>query len=248
MGKVLLVTGGSRGIGAATALAAADDGWTVVVNYRSAKSEADAVIAAIRAKGGEAVAIAADVSRETDVCRMFSFCFDRFGRVDGLVNNAGILSRAATIKDIDLDRWKDVFAVNVVGTFLCSREAVRLMSLSAGGSGGAIVNLSSMAAVLGGAGEFVDYAASKGAVDSMTIGLAREVGAEGIRVNAVRPGLIATDIHGSSGNPSRVGYLATTVPLGRSGSAEEVSEAIVWLLSDAASYVTGAILPVSGGR
>ena len=248
MDKVLLVTGGSRGIGAATALAAADDGWTVVVNYREAKPDAETVVAAIRAKGGEAVSIAGDVSQETDVCRIFSFCLDRFGRVDGLVNNAGILSRATPFKDIDLARWNDIFAVNVVGTFLCSREAVRLMSRSAGGSGGVIVNLSSMAAVLGGAGEFVDYAASKGAVNSMTLGLAREVGAEGIRVNAVRPGLIATDIHGSSGDPSRVERLATTVPLGRPGSAEEVSEAIVWLLSDAASYVTGAILPVSGGR
>lgn len=248
MTKVLLVTGASRGIGAATALAAAEDGWDVVVNYRSARSEAEAVVAAIRAKGGSAECIAGDVSREPDVKTLFAQCIEYFGRLDGLVNNAGILRQAARLQDLDMARWNEVFSVNVTGTFLCSREAVRLMSQSGGGSGGSIVNLSSMAAVMGGAGEFIDYAASKGAVESMTIGLAREVGADGIRVNAVRPGLIETDIHGLSGDLNRVRRLAATVPLGRAGTAREVSQAVVWLLSDAASYVTGAVLAVGGGR
>lgn len=248
MNKVLLVTGGSRGIGAATAIAAAQAGWSVLVNYRQARVEAEQVVATIRRAGGMADSVAGDVSVETDVLAIFSRCISRFGRLDGLVNNAGILRKAGPLRDFDINRWNQVFGVNVTGTFLCSREAVRLMSRDSGGQGGVIVNLSSMAATLGGAGEFIDYAASKGAVESMTIGLAREVGAEGIRVNAVRPGLITTDIHESGGDSARAERLSPGVPLGRPGTADEVSNAIIWLLSDAASYVTGSIISVSGGR
>ena len=248
MGKVLLVTGGSRGIGAAIAAAAAENGWSVVVNYRAGKADAEQVVTNIRSAGGTATCVGGDVSRECDVRAIFAHCLERHGRIDGLVNNAGILHHAGKLETFDLARWDAVFAVDVRGAFLCSREAVRLMSTRHGGSGGSIVNLSSMAAVLGGAGEFIDYAASKGAIESMTVGLAREVGAEGIRINAIRPGLITTDIHGSSGDPARAERLATTVPMGRPGSPAEVSEAVVWLLSGAASYVTGAVLAVSGGR
>lgn len=247
MSKVLLITGGARGIGAATALAAAHE-WTVVVNYRSARAEAEAVVAAIRERGGTATSLLGDVSNEDDVKAMFAQCVSMFGRLDGLVNNAGILRQAARLEDFSLDRWNEVFAVNVMGTFLCTREAARIMSRRHGGHGGAIVNLSSMAAVIGGAGEFIDYAASKGAIETMTIGLARELGGDGIRVNAVRPGLITTDIHQSSGDPARTERLLSTVPLGRPGSAEEVAQAIVWLVSEAASYTTGTVVAVSGGR
>jgi len=247
MSKVLLITGGARGIGAATALAAAPD-WTVLINYRTARAEADAVVETIRRRGGTASCMMGDVSVERDVRAMFDSCLSAYGRLDGLVNNAGILRHASRLEDFDLARWNEVFAVNVTGTFLCTREAARIMSPRHGGGGGAIVNLSSMAAVLGGAGEFVDYAASKGAVEVMTVGLARELGEDGIRVNAVRPGLITTEIHQSSGDPARAHRLLSTVPLGRAGSPEEVAQAILWLLSDAASYVTGAVVSVSGGR
>lgn len=248
MPKVLLITGGSRGIGAAASRAAARDGWTVVVNYRSAKAAAEALVADIRAAGGNAEAVGGDVADAADVEAMFAFCRSRYGRLDGLVNNAGILPQVARFEDIDLARWNATLAVNATGTFLCCREAVKHMARRHGGSGGAIVNVSSMAAVLGAAGEFIDYAASKGAVESLSVGLSKELGPEGIRVNTVRPGLIATEIHKSAGDEGRAERLAAGVPLGRPGTAEETAEAIVWLLSDAASYVTGSVVTVSGGR
>lgn len=242
----LVITGASRGIGAAVARRAARDGWPVVVGYRSGAGQAAAVVSEIEQQGGRAIAVAGDVAVEADVLALFETAAAVFGGVGGLVNNAGILDRATTLAEIGTERWERVMRVNATGSFWAAREAVRRMM--AAGTGGAIVNLSSMAASLGAAGEFVDYAASKGAVESMTIGLAREVGRHGIRVNAVRPGLIDTEIHAHSGRADRAQSLAGTVPLGRAGTAEEVAEAVVWLLSDAASYVTGAILPVSGGR
>lgn len=248
MTKTVLVTGGSRGIGAATCLAAAKGGWRVVVNYRSAEPEANAVVAAITAAGGEAWAIAGDVSRESDVIAMFAAIRARHGGLQGLVNNAGILPPAGRFEDISIDRWHHTFAVNTAGSFLCCREAVRLMAPRHGGSGGAIVNVSSMAATLGGAGEFLDYGASKAAIETLTIGLSKEMGPDQIRVNAVRPGLIATGIHESSGDAGRTDRLKGNVPLGRVGTAEETAAAIVWLLSDAASYITGTSVAVSGGR
>ncbi len=248
MPKTVLVTGGSRGIGAATSLACARSGWRVVVNYRSARTEAEAVVSAIRETGGEAWSIAGDISREEDVVAIFEAIRERQGRLDGLVNNAGILPRIGRLEDISLCRWQQTLAVNTTGTFLCCREAVKLMAPRHGGSGGSIVNVSSMAATLGAAGEFLDYGASKGAVETLTVGLSKELAPDQIRVNAVRPGLIATDIHESAGDASRAERLASNVPLGRIGSAAEVAEGIAWLLSDAASYVTGTSLPVSGGR
>ncbi|MBJ2150220.1 SDR family oxidoreductase [Paracoccus sp. IB05] len=248
MVKTVLITGGSRGIGAATALAAARDGWQVVVNYRSAKAGADAVVSAIREAGGEAWAIAGDISREEDVLAIFAGIRDRHGSLEGLVNNAGILPRIGRFEEISLARWQETLAINTTGAFLCCREAVRLMAPRHGGAGGSIVNVSSMAATLGGAGEFLDYGASKGAVETLTIGLSKELGPDQIRVNAVRPGLIATDIHESCGDASRAERLKSNVPLGRVGSAEETASVIAWLLSDAASYVTGTSVAVSGGR
>ncbi len=248
MSKTVLITGGSRGIGAATSLACARDGWSVVVNYRSARAEAQAVVAAIREAGGEAWAMAGDISREEDVTAIFEAIRNRHGRLDGLVNNAGILPRIGRFEDISLDRWQQTMAVNTTGTFLCCREAVKLMAPRHGGAGGSIVNVSSMAATLGGAGEFVDYSASKGAIEALTVGLSKELGPDAIRVNAVRPGLIATEIHESAGDASRTERLKVNVPLGRVGSAAEVGEVIAWLLSDAASYITGTSTPVSGGR
>jgi NAD(P)-dependent dehydrogenase (short-subunit alcohol dehydrogenase family) len=243
MAKVLLVTGASRGIGAATARLAARRGWAVGVNYAGREDAARAVCEAIRAEGGDAVPLGADVSDEGQVRALFRACEAALGPVSGLVNNAGILGPAAPLGAIDAPRWRRIWAVNVEGTFLCCREA-----LSRLGTGGAIVNLSSMAATLGGGGEFLDYAASKGAVESFTLGLAQEVGPRGIRVNAVRPGLIETDMQAASGDPNRARRLADTVALRRPGTAEEVAQAVVWLVSEEASYVTGAVLPVSGGR
>lgn len=248
MDKVVIITGASRGIGAAAARTAARQGWRVMVNYRNSADAAEAVVGDIRACGGVAEAIHGNVSREEDVLRLFGHCMERFGRLDGLVNNAGILPQVGGLRDIGLDRWTETFAINVTGSYLCCREAARLMSTRNGGRGGVIVNLSSMAAVLGGAREFVDYAASKGAIESLTVGLSRELGPEGIRVNAVRPGLIDTEIHESAGDADRVQRLAASVPLGRAGTAGEAAEAVAWLLSDAASYVTGTVVAVSGGR
>src|SRR5688572_26752232 len=244
----VLVTGGSRGIGAATARLAAEHGYDVCVSYRDRADSAQTVVADVEATGVRALAVRADVSEEQDVLRLFATAHGELGRLVGLVNNAGVLDRQSTVADLQAERIQRILAVNVLGAFLCAREAVRTMSTADGGLGGAIVNVSSRAAVLGGAGEYVDYAASKAAVDALTVGLSREVADVGIRVNAVRPGLIETEIHASGGERGRVGRLGPTVPMGRGGTAQEVAEAIVWLLSDKASYVTGSLLEVSGGR
>jgi NAD(P)-dependent dehydrogenase (short-subunit alcohol dehydrogenase family) len=246
--EVLLVTGGSRGIGAATALLAARKGYAVAVNYTSNEAAARAVVEAIVAGGGRAVAIQGDVAEEAQVAALFEQVDQRLGRLTALVNNAGIVDRPARVDEMDAARLRRMFDINIVGSFLCAREAVKRMSTRYGGAGGAIVNVSSAASRLGGAGQYVDYAASKGAIDSLTIGLAKEVAAEGIRVNAVRPGLIETEIHASGGLPNRVRDLAHQVPMQRGGSAEEVAQAIVWLLSPEASYTTMSLIEVSGGR
>ncbi len=248
MEKVLLVTGGSRGIGAATCLMAAREGWAVAVNYTANSLAADEVVRTIRAAGGRAMAVQADVADEDQALRMFEQVDAKFGRLTGLVNNAGVVDVTARVEDMDVARWKRMFDINVIGTLICSREAIRRMGTRHGGSGGSIVNLSSAAARLGAPGQYVDYAAAKGAIDAFTIGLAKEVGGDGIRVNAVRPGLIETDIHASGGLPNRVKDLQHQVPMQRGGSAEEVAEAIVWLLGEGASYTTMSLIDVSGGR
>ncbi|HET7725382.1 MAG TPA: SDR family oxidoreductase [Propionibacteriaceae bacterium] len=246
--NVLLVTGAGRGIGAATARLAAGRGWAVCVNYVRDEASAQAVVDDISRTGGEAIAVQADVGRAADVSRLFAQVDSRLGRLTGLVNNAGTLERQARVDDIDEERLLRVLRTNVVGTFLASREAVLRMSTRHGGQGGAIVNVSSVASRIGSPGEYVDYAASKGAVDTFTHGLALEVAAEGVRVNAVRPGIIETEIHASGGEAGRPARLAPTLPMKRPGRPEEVAEAILWLLSDAASYTTGTIVDVSGGR
>ena len=248
MNPVVLVTGGSRGIGAATALLAARQGFTVAVNYSSHSLAADEVVRQIRAMGASAVAVQADVAVEAQVLAMFEEIDARFGPLSALVNNAGVVDLAARVDQMDVQRIRRMFDINVLGTFVCAREAVKRMSTRHGGTGGAIVNVSSVAARLGGPGQYVDYAASKGAVDTFTVGLAKEVAAEGIRVNAVRPGIIETDIHASGGQPDRAREMAPMVPMQRAGSADEVARAIVWLLTPDASYTTGAIIDVAGGR
>ena len=248
MSKVLLITGGSRGIGAATALLAARQGWAVAVNYASHSLAADEVVRSIRAEGGKAMAVQADVSDEAQVLAMFQKIDAKLGPLSGMVNNAGVVDVSARLDEMDMARWRRMFDINVMGTLVCTREAVRRMSTRHGGSGGSIVNLSSAAARLGSPGQYVDYAAAKGAVDAFTVGMAKEVAAEGIRVNAVRPGLINTEIHASGGLPNRVKDLQHQVPMQRGGRAEEVAQAIVWLLSDAASYTTMSLMDVSGGR
>lgn len=246
--KVMLVTGGSRGIGAATARIGAQRGYAVAVNYVHNRAAADEIVSAIRDSGGEAMAVQADVAAEAEVVRMFQEVDRVLGPVQALVNNAGILERQARVDELDAARLTRILATNVTGSFICAREAVRRMSTRHGGSGGAIVNLSSIAARLGAPNEYVDYAASKGAIDTLTVGLAKEVAGEGIRVNGVRPGVIYTDIHASGGEPGRVDRVKDSVPMKRGGNAEEVAQAILWLLSDEASYVTGTFVDVTGGR
>ncbi|RST49671.1 SDR family oxidoreductase [Variovorax sp. MHTC-1] len=248
MDQVLLITGGSRGIGAATALLAAQRGFAVAVNYASNSLAADEVVRTIRDGGGRAISVHADVGDEAQVLAMFEKVDAKFGRLTALVNNAGVVDVQARVDQMSVARLDRMLRINVIGSFLCAREAVRRMSTKHGGSGGAIVNLSSAAARLGSPGQYVDYAASKGAIDSFTIGLAKEVAEEGIRVNAVRPGLIDTEIHASGGMPDRAFQLASTVPMKRTGSAQEVANGIAWLLSEEASYVTGTFLDVTGGR
>ena len=244
----ILVTGGSRGIGAETARLAAQRGYAVCVNFRSNRAAADAVVHDIESRGGKAVAVGADVSVEGDVLRLFEAVDARLGRLTALVNNAGILETQSRVDEMDAARLGRIFATNVTGAFLCAREAVKRMSTARGGAGGAIVNVSSRAAQLGAPGEYVDYAASKAAVDTLTIGLAREVAGEGIRVNGVRPGIIYSEIHASGGEPGRVDRLGPQLPMKRGGEAIEVARAILWLLSEEASYSTGTFIDVAGGR
>jgi len=246
--KVVIITGGSRGIGRATALAAAGRGYRVVIGYASNKAAADEVVAAIEAKNGKAIAVKCDVAEESDVLSLFAAA-DEFGTLGALVNNGGIVGKSGVrVDEMSAERIQRVMAVNVTGSILCAREAVKRMSTKHGGKGGVIINISSAAARLGSANTYVDYAASKGAIDSFTVGLGHEVAGEGIRVAAIRPGLIDTEIHAAGGEPDRAHRLAPMVPMKRVGTAEEIANAILWLMSDEASYVTGAILDVSGGR
>ena len=248
MDKVVIITGASRGIGAATAKIAATCGYAVCVNYHKNRAAADSVVDEIEANGGRAIAVAADVASESDVVNLFKTVDSELGALAALVNNAGILEEQLRVENLDAARLNRILAVNVIGAFLCAREAVRRMSFKHGGTGGAIVNVSSAASRLGSAGEYVDYAASKGAIDTLTIGLSREVAEEGIRVNAVRPGLIYTDMHANGGEPGRVDRMKEFLPMKRGGRPEEVARAIVWLLSDDASYTTGTFIDVAGGR
>jgi NAD(P)-dependent dehydrogenase (short-subunit alcohol dehydrogenase family) len=245
---VLLVTGGSRGIGAAICLLASAKGWRVAVNYAANKAAADSVVSTIEADGGAAFAIQGDVGNAGDIVAMFRAVDDRFGRLDGLVNNAGIVDAPARVDEMSVERIERMMRINITGSVLCAAEAVRRMSSRHGGKGGAIVNISSMAAIIGSPSQYVDYAASKAAIDTFTIGLAREVATEGVRVNAVRPGVIDTEIHASGGLPDRARDMAPSIPMQRAGTAEEIADAVLYLLSQEASYITGSILNVSGGR
>jgi len=244
----MLITGASRGIGAATARLAASEGYALCLNYHHRQDAAQQLLEELQRNGTRAIAIAADVADEAQVASLFAAIDGEFGRLDVLVNNAGMLERQMRLDEMDAARLARVFAVNVTGSFLCAREAVKRMSTRYGGDGGAIINVSSIAAKLGAPNEYIDYAAAKGAIDSMTLGLAKEVAAESIRVNAVRPGVIRTEIHASGGEPGRVERVKASVPMGRGGEAEEVAEAILWLASEKASYISGALLDVSGGR
>jgi NAD(P)-dependent dehydrogenase (short-subunit alcohol dehydrogenase family) len=246
--RTILITGGSRGIGAATAKLAGQRGYRVCVNYRDNDLAAGELVESIRNAGGEAMTVKADVGAEADVLRLFDVCEATFGKVQALVNNAGVLERQMRLETMTAERLHRIFTTNVIGAMLCAREAARRMPARHGGQGGAIVNVSSGAARLGAPGEYVDYAASKGALDTLTVGLARELAADGIRVNAVRPGYIYTDMHASGGEPGRVDRLKDQIPLRRGGTPDEVANAILWLLSDEASYVTGTFIDVTGGR
>jgi NAD(P)-dependent dehydrogenase (short-subunit alcohol dehydrogenase family) len=246
--KVVLITGASRGIGRAAALLAGGRGWAVGVNYACDEAAARDTADAVRAAGGDACLVRGDVAVEADVIAMFDAVEAAFGRLDALVNNAGIVAPSLPLAEMSAERLARMFDVNVLGAYLCAREAARRLSTDRGGPGGAIVNVSSIAARLGSPNEYVDYAGSKGAVDTLTLGLAKELGPRGVRVNAVRPGLIDTEIHASGGQPGRAERLGAQTPLGRAGTAREVAEAIVWLLDDAASYVTGTLVDVGGGR
>ena len=248
MSKIVLITGGSRGIGAATALLAARAGYAVAVNYSASALAAEQVVQQIQQAGGRAISVQADVADEAQVLAMFAKVDAELGQLSALVNNAGVVDRTARVDAMDVARLKRMFDINVIGSMVCAREAVKRMSTRHGGRGGAIVNVSSVAARLGGPGQYVDYAAAKGAIDTFTIGLSKEVATEGIRVNAVRPGIIDTEIHASGGLPDRARAMAPQVPMQRAGTATEVARAIVWLLSDEASYSTGALLDVAGGR
>jgi NAD(P)-dependent dehydrogenase (short-subunit alcohol dehydrogenase family) len=246
--RTLVVTGGSRGIGAAVARLAGTRGFSVAVNFLSKEAAADSVVKEIRASGGSAVAIRGDIGLEADIIRLFQEAEQELGPIYGLVNNAGVTGGFSRVETLEAASLAQVLSANVAGTILCAREAVKRMSTRRGGRGGVIVNISSLAARTGGAGEWVHYAASKGAVDTFTIGLAREVASEGIRVNAVAPGLIETELHAANRAPDRLARLTPTIPLGRPGSPAEIAEGVLWLLSDAASYTTGAILEIGGGR
>lgn len=248
MSKLVLITGGSRGIGAATALLAAREGYAVAVNYTANSLAADEVVRQIRSGGGQAMAVQADVAVESEVLAMFEKIDAKFGPLNSLVNNAGVVDQTSRVDAMSYARIRRMFEINVFGSFLCAREAVRRMSTRHGGAGGSIVNVSSAAARLGAPGQYVDYASAKGAIDTFTVGLAKEVAGEGIRVNAVRPGIIETDIHASGGLPNRARDLAPQVPMQRAGTADEVAQSIVWLMSEQASYTTGALLDVAGGR
>ncbi|MHA1529222.1 MAG: SDR family oxidoreductase [Alphaproteobacteria bacterium] len=248
MTRTVLITGGSRGIGRATAILAGRLGWKVGVNYLANAEAAVETVRSVVAAGGQALAIPGDVSLERDVIAMFDAAQAAFGPITALVNNAGVVETKSALADMTLERMRRVFDINVLGAYLVAREGARRMPTGRGGPGGAIVNVSSMAATLGAPGQYVDYAGSKGAIDTLTIGLARELAADGVRVNGVRPGIIETDIHASGGEPDRAALLGPSAPMGRAGTAEEVAEAIIWLLSDAASYATGTTIDISGGR
>ncbi|HEY6774597.1 MAG TPA: SDR family oxidoreductase [Oxalicibacterium sp.] len=246
--KIIIITGGSRGIGAETAALAASEGYAVCISYLHNRDAAEAVVESITRDGGDAMAVRADVAIEADILNMFDKVDRQFGPLTALVNNAGILEKQMRVDQMDVARLQRIFTTNIVGSFVCAREAVKRMSTLHGGKGGAIVNISSIAARAGGPGEYVDYAASKGAIDTLTIGLAKEVATEGIRVNGVRPGVIYTEIHASGGEPDRVERVKAAVPMQRGGQPVEIAEAVMWLLSEKASYTTGALLDVTGGR